>query len=338
MRRLRRRGLTDEERTTVERLAPSRTAPVRQVERARIVWPASQGQAVPGIADRLRLRACLVRGWIHRFNAAGLDGLEDRPRAGRPPTYAPEQVATVTATALTDPKALDLPFASWTLDRLAAHPNEHQGIAIKRSRIDAIRLAAGLRWRKHATWFGERVDPAGQAIVETRHHAGRAKHEIGYGRRGKGYVFGAFCPATGEAFTRPYLARRTASRVAFLEEAESWLPAEAARAYAVLGDLSSHRATDLLLFMLAHPRWARVFQPKYAAYLHRFEPWWKILRSLALKGRRFETWEEIVQAVGRATACWNAHRHPFVRGRRRRHQPRRQPGIALPPKTARLAG
>jgi transposase len=102
----------------------------------------------------------VVRGWIHRFNAEGLSGLEDRSRSGRPPAYSPEQVATVIATALTDPKALDLPFASWTLDRLAAHLNEHQGIAVKRSRIDEILLAEGLRWRKHETWFGERVDPA----------------------------------------------------------------------------------------------------------------------------------------------------------------------------------
>jgi transposase len=66
----------------------------------------------------------------------------------------------VIATALTDPKTLDLPFASWTLDRLAAYLGEHQGIAIKRSRIDEILLAEGLRWRKHESWFGERVDPA----------------------------------------------------------------------------------------------------------------------------------------------------------------------------------
>ena len=59
-----------------------------------------------------------------------------------------------------------------------------------------------------------------------------------------------------------------------------------------------------------------------------------MLRSLALKGRRFETWEEIVQAVARATAYWNTHRHPFIWGRRRRHKACRQPGIALLPKAA----
>ena len=160
MRRLQLRELTDEEQATVERLAHARTAPARQVERARIIWHAGQGQDVPSIAERFRLAAFTVRSWIHRFNAAGLDGLEDRPRAGRPPTYSPEQVASVMPTALTDPKALDLPFASWTLDRLAAYLHEHQKIAIKRSRIDEILLAEGWRWRRHETWFGERVDPA----------------------------------------------------------------------------------------------------------------------------------------------------------------------------------
>ena len=59
-------------------------------------------------------------------------------------------------------------------------------------------------------------------------------------------------------------------------------PADAGRVYAVVDNLSTHRATDVLLFALAHPRWEFVFQPKYAAYLNLIEPWWKVLRSLAL--------------------------------------------------------
>ena len=87
--------------------------------------------------------------------------------------------------------------------------------------------------------------------------------------------------------------------------------------------------TDVLLFALAHPRWEFVFQPKYAAYLNLIEPWWKVLRSLALKGRRFEAWPEIEEAVRRATAYWNEHKHPFLWGRRRRHRTLRRPGIAV---------
>ncbi|WP_238537839.1 hypothetical protein, partial [Zavarzinella formosa] len=77
--------------------------------------------------------------------------------------------------------------------------------------------------------------------------------------------------------------------------------------------------------------WEFVFQPVAAAYLNLIEPWWKVLRSLALKGRRFGTWEEIAEAVDRATAYWNARRHPFHLGRRQRPRPRRTTGVATPP-------
>jgi transposase len=86
-------------------------------------------------------------------------GLADKPRTGRPATYTAHEVAEVIATSLTPPEQLGLPFASWTLDRLEAYLNEHKGIAIKRSRIDDLLSAEGLRWRTQETWFGERVDP-----------------------------------------------------------------------------------------------------------------------------------------------------------------------------------
>jgi transposase len=173
--------------------------------------------------------------------------------------------------------------------------------------------------------------PGQQCSDRAQRPAERAKQEIDYGRRGSGYVFGAFRPATGETLTWTATRRTTANFVAFLELAEEWVDPAVGRVYAILDNLSAHRATDVLLFALAHPRWEFVFQPKYAAYLNLIEPWWKILRSLAFNGRRFETWEEICAAVAAATSYWNAHRHPFIWGRRRRHRPVRQPGIALVP-------
>src|SRR4051795_6231312 len=126
--------------------------------------------------------------------------------------------------------------------------------------------------------------------------------------------------------------------VDFLGEVEAWIDPTVERIYAVTDNLSTHSAPDVLLFSLLHPRWEFVFQPKYAAYLNLIEPWWKVLRSLALKGRRFETWAEIEQAVERATAYWNEHKHPFIWGRRRRHRPRRRPGIASVPGVRGLTG
>jgi len=141
------------------RVAHSRTASTRDVERARLIWLASQGQRVPTIAAALHLSAKTVRRWLKRFNADGLAGLTDAVRAGRPATYTPEQVAEVIATALTAPQQLQLPFGSWTLDRLEVYLDVQKGIPIKRSRIDEILIAEGLRWRQQETWFGEWVDP-----------------------------------------------------------------------------------------------------------------------------------------------------------------------------------
>jgi len=132
----------------------------RQAERVKVIRLASQGCGTTEIARQVRRTRPRVLTWIKRFNAQGLSGLEDEPRSGRPRTYSVEQVSVVVATALTAPQTLGLPFASWTLDRLAAYLDEVKGIGIKRSRIDEILMAEGLRWRKHETWFGNRVDPA----------------------------------------------------------------------------------------------------------------------------------------------------------------------------------
>ena len=141
-------------------------------------------------------------------------------------------------------------------------------------------------------------------------------------------------PASGAALTLTYERRTTASWVDFLGRVDTWVDASVERVYAVLDNLNVHSAPDVLLFALLHPRWEFVFQPKYAAYLNLIEPWWKVLKSLGLKGRRFEAWAEVEQAVERATAYWNEHKHPFVWGRRRRHRPRQYLGVAAVPKAS----
>jgi transposase len=156
---IRLRAMTDEEVETIQRWASSRTAEARLVERAKVIRFAHEGRLGKAVAEELGLNPATVRKWLKRFNAKGLEGLRDAERPGKPPTYTPEQVGEVVATALTNPSTLGLPFASWTLDRLEVYLNDVKGIPIKRTRIDDILLAEGLRWRKQETWFGERVDP-----------------------------------------------------------------------------------------------------------------------------------------------------------------------------------
>jgi transposase len=168
------RAVSDEEREALGRMARSRTLGAGLVRRAQIVLHAVEGLKAPEIGARMDLGGVTVRPWLKRFNARGLQGLEEDVRTGRPPTYSAEQRGAVITTALTPPAKLGLPFASWTLDRLVAHLSG-QGIAMRRSRISELFIQEGLKWRHDETWFGERVDPdfarkRGRSSSSTRQH------------------------------------------------------------------------------------------------------------------------------------------------------------------------
>jgi transposase len=171
---LRVRAISEGEREALRRMARSRTIGAGLVRRAQIVLHALAGLKAPKISAHMDLCGATVRHWLKRFNARGLQGLEEDVRSGRPPTYSAEQRSAVINTALTRPADLGLPFASWTLDRLVAYLGE-QGIAMRRSRISEIFVQEGLKWRHEETWFGKRVDPdfarkRGQSSNSTRQH------------------------------------------------------------------------------------------------------------------------------------------------------------------------
>src|ERR671919_669620 len=101
---------------------------LRLRDRACIVALSAHGWWVSDIARLVGVSPGVVRKWITRFNAAGLAGLQDQPRSGRPPTYTAEQIGEVIAVSLLKPDRLGLPFGCWTLDRLQAYLNEERGL------------------------------------------------------------------------------------------------------------------------------------------------------------------------------------------------------------------
>jgi transposase len=158
------RPLTDEERTKLERLTHAQTAPVRVVRRARIVAGAAIGLTVPAIAKQVSCSEKCVRQWLERFNAAGLPGLDDAPRSGRPRTYSEDVYRRVVAKARgLPPKPADgqegevSPTCHWTLDRLQAELAKG-GLPIKRSQIRRLLKAEHITWQQPRTWL-ESTDP-----------------------------------------------------------------------------------------------------------------------------------------------------------------------------------
>jgi transposase len=156
--------LSADERAKIDRLTHAQAAPVRLARRAHIIALAAQGLSAPQIAHHLQISEKAVRQWLKRFETDGLAGLEDAPRSGRPPTYAPDVTNQVIAKARSlPPKPTDgeegetPPTCHWTLDRLQAELAK-DGIAIKRSQIRRLLKAEHIAWQKPRTWL-ESPDP-----------------------------------------------------------------------------------------------------------------------------------------------------------------------------------
>lgn len=157
------------------------------------------------------------------------------------------------------------------------------------------------------------VDEMGPVSAKTyptaRWSAQRLPLTPDYGRRACVWVFGAFEPRTGIALTCQAPGRGATHFLPLLDQiVQHWSEGDI---ILILDNLASHKTLDVRLWALAHPRVRFLFQPTYAPWLNLIEPWWKTLRSLALKGRRFEHADAISSAIAQATAYWNAHRKPY---------------------------
>lgn len=151
----------------------------------------------------------------------------------------------------------------------------------------------------------------------------RATFEPDYGRRGTLWVHGAFEPATGAATFLLSPRRDGATHIQLLEQMITTFPAD--RWLVIEDNLSTHKSRDVKTALLARPEIQIQFLPKYACWLNLIEPWWKQLRALALKGRRFENVDELAIALVAALDYWNQHRHPYTWKQR----PQIQPSILL---------
>jgi transposase len=158
------------EESKIRKLAGSRHAPGDWIFRARIVSLSWQGLRTAQIAEELGCHPKTVRKRLHRFNTEGIDGLGDRPGAGRQPRITEDERSRIIALVSKDPpgrlvrydglppEALDETKAAyWTLDTLAEAARE-MGIEVSRSQVRRILLREGVRWRRTRPW-AQSADP-----------------------------------------------------------------------------------------------------------------------------------------------------------------------------------
>jgi transposase len=154
----------EKEEMQVRKLAGSRHGPADWILHARMVARRWDGERVEAIAKELQCNPQTVRRRLHRFDALGIEGLGDRPKAGRPRRLTSEDDSKLIAVVNQAPPgrlvtqrdgtmvARDQEGeAQWSLTALVQAAKE-AGIAVKRSQIRTILLREGVRWRHTHSW------------------------------------------------------------------------------------------------------------------------------------------------------------------------------------------
>jgi transposase len=151
--------LSSADRTALETLSRTSSAPYRQVLRARIVLRAAEQRTNAAIAAELSVCVDTVRKWRRRFCEKGVAGLSDLPRSGRPRCFPSAVVAQVKALACELPATSGVALAKWSCPDLAREVID-RGIttAVSASTIRRWLADDALKPWQHRSWISPR-DP-----------------------------------------------------------------------------------------------------------------------------------------------------------------------------------
>jgi len=109
---------------------------VRLRTRAQMVLlAAEQDLGVGEIAAIVRECENTVRCWLKRYSAQGIAGLQDQWAGGAPTKVTPAYQEQLLQLVRRRPRSLDLPYSTWTLQRLADVLAERTGIRVQKETV-----------------------------------------------------------------------------------------------------------------------------------------------------------------------------------------------------------
>ena len=330
------------ERGELEQRAVAATATQRDALRARIVLSAAEGLSNVNIAERLGISVDTVSCWRRRFARSRLDGLHDRPRSGRPPTFTPVQRCEIIAAAC-EPAPLRDGLHGWTLDRLREQIRTLAIATISRSHLHATLQRADLRPHKKRVWlhskdpcFREKVteivdlylhpqpgatvvcvdEKPGMQATQRKHEdrpaaPGKdAKREFEYIRHGTQSLLAAFVVHTGAVITRCGPTRTGDDLEAFMEVVAQEIPGVVD---VVWDNLNIHHGERWERFNAKHQNRFRFhYTPLHASWVNQVELWFGVLQRRSLTNGSFRSVADLRATVAAFVAYWNREaKHPF---------------------------
>lgn len=122
--------LAPEQRKTLEDLAASRTAPTREVERAKVLLGYAAGTSITELQRQLGFSRPMIYRCVDKALAAGVQmGLKDKYHRPHEPEITDAAKAWVVSVACTKPKDHGLAAELWTISALASFVSEGARVA-----------------------------------------------------------------------------------------------------------------------------------------------------------------------------------------------------------------
>jgi transposase len=327
--------VTDEQRSVLEKLIRSHTAPHRDVQRAMVLLMASDGFANTRIASVVGVAPMTVKAWRERFSEDGLKGFSSvRPGRGRKPSIPAAKVEEIVRLTLHETPAGE---THWSCRSMAARagvsPATVQRIwsarGLQPHRVETFKLSNDPRFEeKLIDVVGLYVNPPDNAIVLGMDEksqiqaldrtqpslpikpgrAGTMTHD--YKRHGTTTLFAALDVLTGSVIGQCLPRHRHVEFLKFLRTIDREVP-KRLRIHLILDNYATHNHPNVKVWLEKHPRFELHFTPTSSSWLNMVEIFFSQLTDKAIRRGIFHSVPALIDAIETYLAAHNDRPTPF---------------------------
>ncbi len=327
--------LTDDERMQLERWARRRKSAQALALRSRIVLACASGLTNKEVAAREGVSQPTVGKWRARFVAFRLDGLDDDPRPGRPPSVTAEQVEDVVVATLesTPPNATHWSRASmakrsglskstvgriWRAFDLKPHRVEGFKLSTDPLFVDKVFDVVGLYLNPPEGAVVVCVDEKSQVQALARSQPAfpmmpgmpeRRTHD--YVRHGTTSLFAAFNTADGTVISALHRRHRTIEFKKFLAKIDVEVPADL-DVHLVCDNYGTHKSPAIIKWLAAHPRFHVHYTPTYSSWINQVERWFAYLTEDLLRRGDHRSVQALEKDIRSWVRAWNDNPKPLI--------------------------
>lgn len=295
---------------------------------------AADGVANEVIAKRLGLSKPSVLKWRARFEANGVDGLEEAPGRGPAPIYGRAFIERVVSTTLRAPTDGSTHWSTRSLAKElgVSHATIHriwQDMGLQPHLVRTFKYSQDpLLEEKVSDIVGLYMNPPEKAIVLSvdeksqiqaldrtqpllplkPHQVERRTHD--YKRHGTTTLFAALDVATGAVTGACYPNHRAQEFLTFLKLVVRTYPKRTL--HLIVDNASSHKTPEAQDWLRKHPRIHLHFTPTGSSWLNQVETWFSILSRRAIRRGVFTSVAALIASIQRFLQAWNHDCKPFV--------------------------